>query len=85
MTEQNAAAMLEGDAVKVRDYTPMIARLLKEIRIEEERRGILLTVDEARAIFEDVKDQLIELIWKYAPEAAPTICREAPEFIGGEA
>jgi len=59
----------------------MIAALTKNIRVEEERLGILLTVTEAQERFEDVKDALIELVWKHAPEAAPVIAREAPSAI----
>ncbi len=73
--------MDDGDLAEVQRLTPMIAALTKNIRVEEERLGILLTVHEAQKIFEDVKDTLIELIWRHAPEAAPIICREAPSVI----
>lgn len=77
--------MEDGDLAEVQRLTPMIATLMKNIRVEEERLGVLLTVTEAQERFEAVKDMLIELVWKHAPTAAPVIAREAPFAILAEA
>lgn len=84
LTTANRIAIEDGDLAEVQRLTPMIAALTKNIRVEEERLGILLTVTDAQAIFEEIKDALIELVWKHAPEAAPAICLEAPAAIQAE-
>ena len=81
LTKANKIAMDDGDLAEVQRLTPMIASLTKNIRVEEERLGVLLTVTEAQERFESVKDVLIELVWKHAPEAAPAIASEAPVAI----
>lgn len=76
LTEEYRRAVASGDAVQVRDLLPMITRSLKDIRVEEEKQGLLLSLADAQRVFREQVDQVIESVWRHAPSAAPEIVQD---------
>lgn len=73
--------MQDDDLAEVQKLTPLISKISKEIREEEQRLDLLLTADESQDRFEAIVDVLIGIVRKYAPDAAPTIYREIASAI----
>ena len=82
LASQAKDLLIQEDIPRYNDCISAISRLTKDLRVEQEKADLLLTLDEHKAIDQTLYKALLTKLWEHAPDdLASKIVMETDKYI----